>query len=127
MLLAQTRSPARRFAVDQPSRPRSVELDDPITNDLERNPGDLGGLRPARPVIDRSHRQQSPRLRAAPALPGQSAHADSVKIVPKRNSHGETPSFATLNQTLTGLESSPQVTFCETWYYTKLQRERFGA
>lgn len=87
------------LAVDQPVRTVRVQLQNPITNDLERHTAGRGRLRAARTVIDRSQRQKTAGLACVLAPSGSGPQLLGLEIAPQRDRHGEPPSFATLNQT----------------------------
>ena len=102
--VVETRRLSRSLPVDQTRRTIGVELEHPIANDLKRHPANPGRLRPTGSLINRRQRQKPPRLWSVLALPCPTTHANSIKIGPERDSHGEPPSFATLNQTLADSE-----------------------
>jgi hypothetical protein len=82
---------AGRFTIDQAVRAVRVELQHPVPNDLQRHATDPGGIGPARPLVDRRQRQQTPGLRRILRSPRYRTQANSVEINPKRNRHGELP------------------------------------
>ena len=102
--VVETRWLSRSLPVDQTRRTIGVELEHPIANDLKRHPANPGRLRPTGSLINRRQRQKPPRLWSVLALPCPTPHANTIKIGPERDSHGEPPSFATLNQTLADSE-----------------------
>jgi len=85
-------------------------------HDLDRDPADPGRLGAGGSVIDRGQRQETPRLRAVLRLAGDRAQHIGVKVCPERNQHGESPSFATLNQTCHKPTRPQRVTPSGTWY-----------
>jgi hypothetical protein len=108
MFGVQARRLAGRLAVDQAVRAVRIELQHPVADDLQRHPADLRRLRARRSLVDCRQSQQPPRLRPVLRPPRGRPHHRSVKIDPKRNSHGEPPSFATLNHRLSDLKSSAE-------------------
>jgi hypothetical protein len=98
MRIVQPRRLSGRLSVDQAVRPVSVELENPIANDLKRYAADLGRLAARGAFVYRRQRQQTPRLRTVLRTLRCGSHHYSLKIHPKRYRHGEPPSFATLNQ-----------------------------
>jgi hypothetical protein len=78
------------------------------------HPAGPGRLRPAGALINRRKRQKPSRLRAVLALLRPRTHRNTIKIGPKRNGHGEPPSFATLKQTRA--DPGIRVTLSELWY-----------
>ena len=97
---------AGRLAVDQAVGSLGIELQHPIANDLKCHATDLGSLGPRRPIIDCSQRQKAARLSGILRLPCCSAQPRRVKITPKRNRHGEPPSFATFESHLGPIRES---------------------
>ena len=116
MRVGELGRPAGRLAVEKALRPVRVELHHPVAHDLQRDPADPSGFGPARPVLDRRQSQETPRLWAILALAGHRAKAIGVEVAPKRNRHGEPPSFATLNQTRPKPTRPKRVTPSGTWY-----------
>ena len=94
----ETRRLSRSLPVDQSRRTIGVEFDYPIANDLKRHHANLGRLRPAGPLINHPKRQKPPSLWSVLALLRPRTNRNSIKIGPERDSHGEPPSFTTLNQ-----------------------------
>jgi len=94
-----------RLSVDQAIRPMSVELENPIANDLKRHAANLGRLAARGPFVNRRQSQKSPRLRSILRAFGGQSDRRGLKIIPERKSHGEPPGFATLNQLAADLES----------------------
>jgi len=92
----------------RPSGPPEFELQHPVANDLQRHAADLGRLRPRGAVIDRRQRQKPSSLRAVLGPLRRRSRRLRVKISPKRDGHGEPPSFAMLNHCAADLESTPE-------------------
>ena len=118
MRVVQPRWLSGRLAINQPVRPVRIELDHPVANDLKRHPADLRRLRARRAFVDRRQRQKPTRLRPVLRSLGGRPHHLCVKITPKRNGHGEPPSFAALNQTRNDSGIPGRVTPSGTGYYT---------
>ena len=115
MLGRQPRPLPPRLAGNEPGGAMSVELENPIPNDLKRHAADLRRFRPPRPIVDCSQRQKPPRL--APVLRPLRLQTKlaCVKICPKRNRHRE------LNRsqhriTAIPIRKSPRVTISGSWY-----------
>ena len=98
MRIVQPRRLSGRFSIDQAVRPVSVELENPVANDLNRHAADLGPIAARGAFVNRRQRQQSPCLRPILRTLRRGSHPRSVKIGPKRYRHGEPLSLATLNQ-----------------------------
>ena len=105
MGIVQPRRLPGRLSVDQAIRPISVELENPIANDLKRHADNLGRLDALGAFVNRRQSQKSPRLRSILRAFGGQSDRRSVKIIPERKSHGEPPGFATLNQLAADLGS----------------------
>src|ERR1019366_8357267 len=105
MRIVQPRRLPRRLSIDQAVRPMSVELENPIANDLKRHAADLGRLGARGALVNRRQSQKSPRLRSVLRAFGSQSDRRSIKIIPERNSHGKPPGFATLNQLAADLGS----------------------
>ena len=97
MRIVQPRRLPGRLSVDQAVRPMSVELENPIANDLKRHAANLGRLAARGAFVNRRQSQKSPRLRSVLRAFGGKSDRRSVKIIPKRKSHGKPLGFATLN------------------------------
>jgi len=91
MRVIEKRGLPRRLAVDQALGPPGVELDDPITDDLQGHASQRGRLRPRRAIINRRKSQKSPRLWSIFRPLGSGPYRDTIEISPKRNRHGENP------------------------------------
>src|SRR5271157_6592455 len=96
VLIVQPPRLSRSLAVEQTLGAMAVELQHPIPNDLKRHAADLRCFRPRRSFVYRRERQKPTRLRPVLRPLGSGSHGLSVKIGPKRNGHGEPPSFAAL-------------------------------
>jgi hypothetical protein len=88
-----------RLAIDQTIRPKSIEPHHPVPNDLQRHAANLGRLGPGRSIVNGRQRQKPSSLRAILRSFGSGLYQTGIKISPKRDRHGEPPSFAMLNQT----------------------------
>jgi hypothetical protein len=113
----QKRRLAGRLLVDQPLRPQSVELDNPVSNHLQGHATHLGRLVAGGAVVNLGQRQKPSRLSCILRRSSRSPNLHSVKIQPKRRpTHGEPP--------VRHFESSPsqfrnrpvRVTPSEIWY-----------
>jgi hypothetical protein len=105
MRIVQPRRLPGRLSIDQAVRPVSVELENPIANDLKRHAANLGRLGARGAFVNRRQSQKSPRLRSILRAFGGQSDRRSVKIIPERKSHGKPPGFATLNQLAADLGS----------------------
>ena len=116
MRVGEPRGLAGWLAVDQTVRALRVELDDPVADDLQRDPADPGCLGSGGALIDRRQGEQPPGLWAILALTREPPQSRAVEVTPERDRHGEPPAFATLNQTRPATASRTRVTPSETWY-----------
>ena len=117
MMIAETGGLARWLAVDQPLRPLSIELEHPVTHDLQGDAADPGCVRSGAAVVDLGKRQKATGLGGVPALFGEPAQSRTVEIPAQgnRRSHGNLPRFATASQT-SASPATPRVSLRARWY-----------
>src|SRR3712207_5020637 len=120
MCVGEPRGLAGWLAVDQTAWALRVELQDPVADDLQRDPANPGCLGSSGTLVDGRQGEQPPGLWAILALTREPAKSGAVEVTPERDRHGEPPAFATLNQTRPAAASRKRVTPSETWY--KLSR-----
>jgi hypothetical protein len=91
----------RRLAIEEAIRAPRVEAQDPVADDLEANPANLGRFGPSRPIVNRRQCQQPASLRPILALPCQNAKPGRIEVAPQRDRsrHDKPPRFAMLNLT----------------------------
>jgi hypothetical protein len=118
MAIRKPRGLARRLAVDQAVRPLSVELEHPVTHDLQRHAPDPGCLGARGALIDRCQRQKPPRLRRILRLAGERAKLMSIEVSSEWNRHGTLPWFTKLNHTSARPGNHERVSPSGTWYYS---------
>ena len=82
LLIVEERRLHRRLAVHETFGPQRVEAQDPVADDLERHPADLGRLAARRAVVNRRQRQEATRLRPILRALGQSPKSLCVKVFP---------------------------------------------
>ena len=116
MRLGEPRGLAGWLVVDQTTRALRVERQDPVADDLQRDPADPGCLGSGGTLIDRRQGEQAPGLWAVLALTREPPQSGAVEVTPERDWNGEPPAFATLNQVRPTAASSQRVTPSETWY-----------
>lgn len=98
VLRRQPRRLPRRLAGDEPRGTMSVELENPVPDDLKRHAADLRRFPPRRPVVNRRQRQKSTGLAPRPwtSWPRREAQLRQNRL--EAGSASRTPWFATSNQ-----------------------------
>jgi hypothetical protein len=119
--VVQSRWLARRLAIDQASRTVGVELHHPIADDLKCHSANLGGLGSGCPIVDCRKRQEPACLCRILGRASGGAKESLIKISPKRDRHGELPTFATLNQTDAASGKPLRVKVSGTWYKRQIR------
>jgi hypothetical protein len=74
-----------RFDIDESDGAMFIEAMRPVPQRLPIHAVNPGRRRPIHPIVDRSQRQQPPRLIRVLRLPGQTAKICRRKIIPKTN------------------------------------------
>jgi hypothetical protein len=93
---------ARRLAVNQPSRPFSIEPQHPIPDHLQPDTADPRRIRARAAIINRGQGEKAAALSRILRRLGQSPQTRTIKVFPQTNrcTHGEPPRlFTTLIQT----------------------------
>src|SRR5215469_13271578 len=103
----QSRRLPWRLAIDQALRATRVELEHPVTHDLQCHAADRGRLCPGRPIIDRRQCEKAAHLPGMLALTCRFTHPGCVEIGPQCDRHGEPPVFANLESDHAGVGESP--------------------
>src|SRR5215470_7694487 len=103
----QSRRVPWRLAIDQALRATRVELEHPVTHDLQCHAADRGRLCPGRPIIDRRQCEKAAHLPGMLALTCRFTHPGCVEIGPQCDRHGEPPVFAGLESDHARVGESP--------------------
>ncbi|KOC74554.1 hypothetical protein AKG10_17115 [Shinella sp. GWS1] len=82
LLIVQPRLWAGSLAIDQTLGTAFVEPHDPVTDNLQRDVTEAGGIGTRASIVDRRQRQQSARLSGILRLPRQPPQTVSIKIRP---------------------------------------------
>ena len=77
--IIEPRGLTSRLAVDQSNRPKSIELDDPVPNDLRRHAAKLRWLGAGRPIVNGRQRQKPPSLRTILRSFGRGPYQTGIK------------------------------------------------
>jgi len=111
---------AGRLAVDQPGGAMRVQLNHPVSHDLQRHAADPGRLGARGAVADRGQRQQPAGLVSILAVACRRVKAGGVKLLSKRDRHREAARFAILESNSPRVGQPPRVTIDQGWYNCNL-------